>query len=220
MSKHKSEQREKELQEFIKQTSGLAYKKRVMLWFQQNLGNVVTSEELAIIPGADGKPISHNIRRVFELRDEDGFEIANHKNNQKTGLNLRVDEWVLLKKDADPLKIRSRGVNKRIMVEVFERDLYTCQSCGRTPEDDDPFCSGRKIKLHVGHKLAHKRISEELNESNKKKLTKDDFVTLCNVCNEGFKNKDFKTITFLDRLKQLSNEQKKTILEQLKKELE
>ena len=218
MSVPSSPQREKELQEFIQRTAGTAYSRRIILWFQQNLKQVVTSEELARIPGKDGKPISHNIRRVFELRDELGYKIVNHKNNAATGLNLRVDAWVLLESYPDPSKIRDRGVNKRIRMEVFERDMYMCTICGRTPEDDDPYSSGRKIKLHVGHKLAHKR-DEAMAVIPTTELTSDDFVTMCNVCNEGLKNKDFKSITILDRVRNLSLAEKKKILEQLQKDI-
>lgn len=180
--------------------------------FQKNLGKVVTSETLAQVTGAKGKPISHNIRRIFELRDEQGYNIANHKDNEKTGLKLKVNEWVLLDKNPDPQKIRSRGVNKRIMFEVFSRDNFTCKTCGRTPEDDDPFKPGHKIKLHVGHKIAHKRKDDEMLTN---ALTKDDFITMCNVCNEGAKNNDLELITLLDRVKNSDAETKKKILELL-----
>jgi hypothetical protein len=199
-----------DLEEFIRKTKGLAYKKRALMWFQANLGKIVTSNQLAVIPGRDENPISHNIRRIFELRDEDGYEIANHKDNEKTSLNLRVDEWVLLKKDPNPDKIRERGVNKRIMFEVFSRDGYQCQICGRTKDDDDPFKEGHKIKLHVGHLEAHKSKS---GTSSKKKLTPDDFITMCNVCNEGAKNNDVKVITLLDRVKKADEEVQTEIYE-------
>ena len=109
-----------------------------------------------------------------------------------------MNEWVLLDKNPDPNKIRTRGVNKRIMFEVFTRDKYTCQMCGRMPSDDDPFKANHKIKLHVGHIKAHKSKDSE---TATKTLTKDDFITMCNVCNEGAKNNDLKKITLLDRVK-------------------
>ncbi|HBM46136.1 MAG: HNH endonuclease [Parcubacteria group bacterium GW2011_GWF2_38_76] len=182
--------------------------------FRSKLGKIVRSEELAQLTGTSGKPISHNIRRIFELRDELGYNIVNHKDNDKTGLNLKVDEWVLLDKDPDPKKIRSRGVNKKIMFEVFSRDNFTCQTCGRTIEDDDPFKSGHKIKLHVGHKIAHKRKEGEATD---KILTKDDFITMCNVCNEGAKNNDLISITLFDRVKDTDEQTQRNIYDFLKK---
>lgn len=190
-----------------------SYTQKALELFQKRLGKIVTSEELAQITGTRGNPISHNIRRIFELRDEQGYNIVNHKDNDTTGLNLRVNEWVLLNMEPDPKKIRSRGVNKKIMFEVFTRDHFTCQTCGRTPQDDDPFKLGHKIKLHVGHILAHKRKKDDPVNSI---LTKDDFVTMCNVCNEGAKNNDLKKVTLLDRVKSADDLTKKEIFDFLK----
>lgn len=70
MSKPRTLEREKELKEFIKRTSGIAYSKRAIKWFQEHLGEIVTSKELARLLGTDNLPIQHSLRRVFELRDE------------------------------------------------------------------------------------------------------------------------------------------------------
>ncbi|MEK7588371.1 MAG: hypothetical protein AAB438_00980 [Patescibacteria group bacterium] len=191
-----------------------SYIQKALELLQSKLGKPVTSQEFSSLTGANGKPIAHNIRRIFELRDEMGYNIINHKDNEKTGLNLKVNEWVLLEKDPDPKKIRSRGVNKKIMFEVFQRDGFTCQTCGRTVNDDDPFKPDHKIKLHVGHNIAHKRKE---GESENKVLTKEDFTTMCNVCNEGAKNTDLKKITLLDRVKEIDEEKQKEIYNFLKK---
>lgn len=216
------------LEEYIQSTKGQSYKKRILGWFKLHLGKAVTSEQLAQIPGKDGKVISHNIRRVFELRDEDGYDIINWRDNATTGLKLRVDEWVLISPNPDPHKIRARGVNKRIMFEVFARDKSQCQICGRTPADDDPFKKGHKIKLHVGHIVAHKRKDgkeivqiekiEDMQENHT--LTKDDFITMCNVCNEGAKNTNIEPITLLERVKSADSNTKKEIFSYLKEEFE
>lgn len=214
-----------DLKKFIRSTKGEAYKTRVLKWFKLNLGKPVTSEQFAQIPGADGKPISHNIRRVFELRDEDGYEILNHKDNSKSCLSLKIDEWVLVKSKPNPKKIRARGVNKRIMVEVFARDNNTCQFCGRTPQDDDPFTPGHKIKLHVGHIIAHKRedgkdifkLENIKNMKEKHILTKDDFKTMCNVCNEGLKNKDLQILSPSEKVLSMDKKTQKQIFNALKK---
>lgn len=217
-----------DLDNFIKSTAGKAYTKRAILWFKENLGKPVTSEQLAVIPGKDGKPISHNIRRIFELRDEQGYEIVNHSDNDRTGLKLKVDEWVLLAPEPSEQRVRSRGVNKRLMFEVFERDGYTCRICGRTKTDDDIFAPGRKIRLHVGHIKAHKRQNgrdiydvegiDNLKEAHT--LTEDDFITMCNVCNEGAKNKDIELLSPADLVKKFSIEEKKKAFNYLKEELD
>lgn len=202
-----------------------SYKENALDLFKLKLGESVTSEELAQIGGVRGKPISHNIRRVFELRDEQGYNIVNHKDNENTGLNLKVNEWVLLDSSPDPKKIRPRGVNKRIMFEVFTRDGFRCQFCGLTPKDDDPFKSGHKIKLHVGHIIAHKRQNRKdvvkveaiKNIEENHELTKDDFITMCNVCNEGAKNKDLQIATLADEVINSEYAIQKEIFELLKK---
>lgn len=225
MSEPRTEIREKEFQDFIKKTKGMAYTKRALLWFQQNLGKIITAKELARIPGKDGETINHNMRRVFELRDEQGYEIINWKDKNPLGQKLRVDEWILLKKEPNPKKIRSRGVNKRIAYEVFTRDNNTCQFCGRTPQDDDPFRQGHKIKLHVGHIIAHKRSYdkdiirvESINDmSEDHVLAKEDFITMCNVCNEGAKNKDLEIMSPTAKVMKLRESDQREIYKTLKK---
>lgn len=194
-----------------------SYTNKALSLFKSRIGDRVTSEELAQLTGSKGKPISHNIRRIFELRDEQGYNIVNHKDNEKTKLGLKVNEWVLLDGNPDPKRMRSRGVNKRIMFNVFSRDNFTCKTCGRTPEDDDPFKSGHKIKLHVGHKIAHKNKDNVVTD---RVLSEDDFVTMCNVCNEGAKNNDLKPITLIDRVMNSSEDTRKQILKLLKNESE
>lgn len=200
------------IEEHIKNTAGKSYTERVLLWFQQNLGKPIKSEDLAGIPGQSGKPISHNIRRVFELRDEKGYDIINHKDERGKELGLKVDEWILVSKDPITKNIRDRGVNKKIMFEVFERDNFECQTCGKTPQDDDPFKEGRKIKLHVGHIKPHKGEHTE-----NKKLTKDDFITMCNICNEGLSNREFKKITLKDKVENATEEEQKKVYDYLLK---
>ena len=219
-------EREEDFKNFLEEVEGKAYATKALIWFQRNLNNIVTANELARITGKDGNPINHNLRRVFELRDEKGYEIINHKDVDASGKHLRVDEWMLLKLKPSEGKIRSRGVNKKIMYEVFERDSFQCQTCGRTPNDDDPFSVGKKIKLHVGHIIAHKRKGydeyiqvETINDIKTENiLTKDDFITMCNVCNEGAKNNDLKLLSVVDKVKKMAINEQKEIYEYLKTE--
>ncbi len=79
MSKPRTKERTKELQKLIEDTKGISFSKRALKCFQQNVNEVVLAEELAIIPGEKNNPINHNMRRIFELRDQLGYEIINHK---------------------------------------------------------------------------------------------------------------------------------------------
>ncbi len=214
-----------EFKKFLKTVKGLSYYKKALSWFKKNLKNIVTAKELAMITGKDGLPINHNMRRVFELRDEAGYEIINWKDKNPIGPPLKNNEWILLRAKANPKKIRARGVNKRIMYEVFTRDHNTCKFCGRTPKDDDPFMAGHKIKLHVGHIVAHKTKGDkkflkienikEMKET--QKLTKNSFITMCNVCNEGAKNQDIQIMTLMDQVMSSSKKEQKKIFKSLKK---
>jgi hypothetical protein len=215
MSKYGTVTREAEFKKFVKANKGNSYTETALKWFIKNLGEIVTSEELARIPGKDGKPISHNMRRIFELRDEKGYDIINHKDNRK-GYKLKVDQWVLLKSKPDTKKIRTRGVTTKLRAEVLERDLNTCQSCGRTIGDDDPFNAGHKITLHIGHLKAHKAKDGSISNVGIE-LTKDDYITQCNVCNEGTKNRDVAVIKMIDRVKKLEEKEQIELYNFLKK---
>ena len=68
MSKSRTKDCEAEFKRFIVETKGLSFSKRALIWFQKNLNEIVTAQELARIPGEKGDPINHNIRRIFELR--------------------------------------------------------------------------------------------------------------------------------------------------------
>jgi hypothetical protein len=213
MSKFGTDQRENEFKKFVKDNKGNSYTETALKWFIKNKGEIVTSDELARIPGKDGKPISHNMRRIFELRDEKGYDIINHKDVRK-GYDLKVDQWVLLKVKPDAKKIRTRGVTTKLRAEVLARDLNTCQSCGRTIGDEDPFNAGHKVTLHIGHLKAHKSKDGSISNVGVD-LTKDDFITQCNVCNEGTKNRDVPIITMIDRVKKMSEKEQKSLYKYL-----
>lgn len=217
MSEPGTDIREIEFKNFLEEIIGKSYTESALLWFKKNLQNIVTSDELARIPGRDGKPISHNMRRIFELRDEKGFEIINHK-DKINGFKLKIDQWVLLNNEPNKNKIRSRGVTTKIRALVLARDMFTCQTCGRINGDDDPFKSGHMITLHIGHISAHKNTDGSISNVGKE-LTPDDFITQCNVCNEGYKNSEVIRISLIDRVKAASLKDKMEIYEVLKKDL-
>ncbi|WP_223577905.1 HNH endonuclease [Sphingobacterium sp. GVS05A] len=75
-------------------------------------------------------------------------------------------------------KQKSTGQRKRSLIskslrfEIFQRDNYTCQYCGRTPQDG--------AKLSLDHKIAY---------SDGGKDTYENLITACMDCNMGKGNK-------------------------------
>ena len=113
----------------------------------------------------------------------------------------RIVFITLLADEPDKTLIRNRQINKRLRINVFKRDNFSCRTCGRDASDDDPFSFGRKIKLHLGHinsLIGQIRGKNELVSE----LTEDTAITQCNVCNEGFQDDD---IPFIDWEKKLRN---------------
>jgi hypothetical protein len=71
----------------------------------------------------------------------------------------------------------STGISNRLRGEIFERDAYTCQSCGLARGQN--YEDGRGVTLHVGHDLA---------ESHGGAANLDNCLTLCARCNEAESN--------------------------------
>lgn len=107
-------------------------------------------------------------------------------------------------------------IGKRLRFSIFHRDGFTCQYCGRTPEQDD-------VILHVDHVISVK--DGGTNE-------KENLATSCRDCNLGKsaksvlkKNKNIKDIQEeleqtkerLDQLKELTKSRKK--IHEIKKEI-
>ena len=114
-------------------------------------------------------------RRVRELRDEEGWPILTHNDSA----DLKPGEY-LLKEIPPPRKdVRfSRSISAKLRAEVLDRNGFTCQMCGLTPGDVDPF-TDRKVRLHIGH-IVDKSLG------GRDELT--NLRTLCSTCNQGAKN--------------------------------
>lgn len=69
-----------------------------------------------------------------------------------------------------------RSINKRLRYQVFERDNYTCQSCGRKAPN---------VRLHVDHIKPVSWDLEYWETGLKVSDNPDDYQTLCEDCNLG-----------------------------------
>lgn len=144
--------------------SGGGSKERVLAYLMENVGKVVTTEELAYV----AKKAKEFARRVRELRTEEGYAIATKFTGRP---DLRMGEYVLLRTDrvAEP---HDRHIPESVQREVYSRDDNTCRICGWNQQmwsTEDP----RILELHHLHE--HRRRGEN---------TAANLIVACNVCHD------------------------------------
>jgi len=136
---------------------------RILHFLKENVGQTVTSEEIAYVAKA-----SEYGRRIRELRTEQGYLIA----TQFTGRpDLKMGEYVLesTKRVSEP---HDRKIPFEIQKAVYERDNNTCQCCGWIHDNwtkSDP----RILELH--HLIEHVKGG---------KNTMNNLVVLCSKCHD------------------------------------
>jgi len=113
-------------------------KGRILRYLLENVGQIITTEELAYV--AKTREFG---RRIRELRTEEGYPVA----TQFTGrTDLRMGEYVLESKEriAEP---HDRRIPFEVQKTVYERDNNTCRLCAWSREKwnrKDP----RILELH------------------------------------------------------------------------
>lgn len=118
---------------------------RVEALFVARVGEVVTRDEIDYV----GR-IKEASRRARELRDEYGWPIASHIDDP----TLKSGEYRLLSIDpVDRLDASQRLYPDKLRSQVFRRDNYTCQICGRDHEAASREGDAR-FYLEVHHKVA------------------------------------------------------------------
>lgn len=146
-------------------------KEKLRKFLLENIGKVLSSAELQA--AADGA-VQYS-RRIRELREQEGWKILTH--NDST--DLKPGQYLL--KEPPPakgaLKIEAT-ISARLRAQVLDRNGFTCQMCGLTPGDVDPY-TDRKVRLHLGH-IKDKNLGGKNELSNLR--------TLCSTCNQGAKN--------------------------------
>lgn len=102
--------------------SGTGSKNRVLQYMMENVGRVLTTEELAYV----AKDAKEYARRVRELRTEDGYAVATRFTGRP---DLRVGQYVLQSEDriAEP---HDRRIPQDVERAVYARDGNTCRVCG------------------------------------------------------------------------------------------
>jgi hypothetical protein len=178
-------------------------KERIREFLKTHVGEVVSSIQLR---DAAGPSVSEWARRVRELREDEGWKILTHNDRA----DLRPGEYLLV--EAPPeLKIAlARSISAKLRAEVFDRNGFTCQMCGLTPGDTDPY-TGRKVRLHVGH-IVDKNLGGKDELSNLR--------TLCSTCNQGAKNitnEKPTTIWLLSQIRRAGIQEQRAVFEWLSK---
>lgn len=136
-----------------------------------NVGRVIQSAELQ----AAANGASEFGRRTRELRDEEGWPILTHNDSAE----LKPGEYLLKEIPPPRRDVKfSRSISAKLRAEVLDRNGFTCQMCGLTPGDVDPF-TDRKVRLHIGH-IVDKSLG------GRDELT--NLRSLCSTCNQGAKN--------------------------------
>ena len=149
----------------------LGSKARIRQFLLAHIGEIITSIQIRDAAGTD---VSEWARRVRELREQEGWVILTH--NDST--DLKPGQYLLKESPPEkPLRF-DRSISAKLRAEVFDRNGFTCQSCGLSPGDTDPY-SGRKVRLHVGH-IKDKNLGGKDELSNLR--------SLCSTCNQWAKN--------------------------------
>ena len=147
-------------------------KAKIKTFLLANVGKIVSSLELR---DAVGPEVSEWARRVRELRDEAGWPIITHNDSA----NLKPGEYMLTALPPERPDINfGRKLSAKVRAEVLDRNGFTCQMCGLTPGDLDPY-TNRKVRLHIGH-IKDKSLGGKDELSNLR--------ALCSTCNQGAKN--------------------------------
>lgn len=179
-------------------------KHRIRQFLIAHIGEVVTSIQLR---DAAGRGVSEWARRVRELRDEEGWPILTHHDSAE----LKIGQYILTgsppaQRDAN----FARGISGRLRAAVLDRNGFTCQMCGLTPGDIDPY-TGRKVRLHVGHIV-------DKSHGGKDELS--NLRTLCSTCNQGAKNVTIEKpskIWLLSQIRRAGQDEQRAIYEWLRK---
>jgi hypothetical protein len=151
-----------------KTSKGLGMRAKLRAYFLENVGKIMSSDELRAVAGK-----SEWARRVRELRNEEGYQILTHNDRS----DLKPGEYLL--ENAKPEPAFERSISKELRALVLDRNGFTCQMCGAVAGEPHPYDPTRKTRLHLGH-IVDKSQGGKDEASNLR--------ALCSVCNEGASN--------------------------------
>ncbi|MBE7520486.1 MAG: HNH endonuclease [Thermoflexaceae bacterium] len=133
-----------------------------------HVGEVLDSGTLRQVAGT-----SEWARRLRELRDEEGLDIASHNDDS----SLRPGQYILRSLLQRPHF--ERTISKETRSFVLDRNGFTCQQCGAGAGEPHPYDPARKTRLHIGH-IIDKSMGGTDDPANLR--------AICSICNEGLAN--------------------------------
>jgi hypothetical protein len=143
---------------------------RIAAFLEASVGKVVNREQVDYVAR-----IASGGRRIRELRDEFGWPINSHIDEP----GLEPGEYRLTSADPadrrDPLQ---RLYPESVRQEVFARDDYACQACGRDRAKAEA-AGDTRFYLEVHHKVAVADELKALPKSERNKL--ENLMTLCHT---------------------------------------
>ena len=140
----------------------ISMKEKLLKYLRENVGKVVTGEELRYV--ANG---SEWARRIRELRTEEGWPISTKMTGRP---NLPVGSYVLEIDRQSPMP--DRRIPDSVRGQVLKRDGYACQRCGWNHDMWNP-SDPRNLEIH--HVKPHAKGGES---------SLNNLVTFCNVCHD------------------------------------
>ncbi|MBA3866397.1 MAG: HNH endonuclease [Solirubrobacterales bacterium] len=143
---------------------------RIAALFEARVGEVVDRKQIDYV-----SKIAESARRVRELRDEHGWPINSYIDEPDLG----PTQYRLTSTDSndrrDPLQ---RLYPESLRQQVFERDGFTCQICGRDRVKAETVGDTR-FYLEVHHKIAVADELEALPKSGRNEIS--NLMTLCHA---------------------------------------
>ena len=183
--------------------SRIGSKEKIRQFLLANIGRVIESHELYEASGNVGQ----YGRRAREIRDQEGWKILTHNDSTE----LKPGQYLLKEKPPEKSTvIFEHGISAKLRAQVLDRNGFTCQMCGLTPGDIDPY-TGRKVRLHLGH-IKDKSLGGKEELSNLR--------ALCSTCNQGAKNittEKASTVWLLSQIRRAGQDEQRAVFDWLKK---
>jgi hypothetical protein len=143
---------------------------RIRTLLEATVGNKISRDEVDYVA-----KVKEGVRRLREIRDEEGWPIESHIDNPE----LSPGEYRLASSDpSDRRDVSQRLYPDNLREQVFARDAYTCQKCGRNRTAAEA-AGDKRFYLEVHHKIA---IADELAQLPKRE--RHDIRNLTTLCHK------------------------------------